>query len=332
MLKISFARVALVILLANTVSAANLAYAQQWQVGSSWGTTSDFSIGISQAELWGGSAGAWFSSSGGGLSFQRALSLPPLGLVNSTVQATMRWQGGYSILAKSGAVLGPIALEINSETWQGLPRSDWAYEAGNGNDGINPDWRLASNLAYRVDRHSIVRLGSSWGASGQLSGSYEWRQNIDRNDEILGSLTRQLGGVWQDNLLALTTALSYADAEGPTYSISGLLGLPMQQASTRYKIPLGIKASMYWPTLENIPLLPAESDLNVYAAYEPWRELLPAASPSLRAGIVGNLPLYKGILQLNLSAGNSAKSQDSQLNKFGYRLSALYSLPLGSSQ
>jgi len=213
----------------------------------------------------------------------RSLSGGPLGFGQAEVGATLGLNGGFLLKSGLNGTLGPIAVSAKLEGWT-VSR---AYLDPFSTLTLDPestrgaDYKAELGGKYRLERNTFLTALAKLGADSRLEAGIQ-RQTTGLELRAGGVI----GGASKGDLFALTGGISTKNSETFTLGLDGLLGLGGNEAA------YGVRGSA---TLYGV--LPFSSDLNVYAAFEPWRR----DSESVRYGLTTSTSLPAGNLALELA-------------------------------
>ncbi len=287
------------------------------------------------------------------LGYNQSLALAPLGAASTHTNLAITQTGGLRLSSSATAGLGPIALALNSAYFSAPitdidPMAAWALAPTDlRSNGLNGDL----TLRYRVNRNTIAVVGGELGAQNQVFGGVEGRREFfgpslmdevvpeetsepdvesansadtaTQADEttdaapqgdLLGTLTWRAGARAGRDVLGLSGGLSYATESGITASVDTLIGANV----------FGLVGSLNFPSV-----LGEESQLKLYAAYEPWR----SASTPFRTGLDLSVPVGAGTFEFNLSGGSSVRNSgvgQSGVGQSGFGAKASYRFSVGS--
>ena len=220
----------------------------------------------------------------------RSLSGGPLGYGEAELGAELGYGGGFLLRSRVSGTLGPFALSAKLEGWN-TPRASlnpFSTLILEPESTRSADYKAELSGRYRLERTTFLNVLGRLGADSRLEVGVQ-RQTEEFELRAGGTL----GGASQGDLFAVTGGISTRNNENLTLSLDGLLGLNGNEAA------YGVRgrATLYGA-------LPLESDLNLYAAFEPWRR----DSEALRYGLTTSTSLVAGILPagtLNLELAGS---------------------------
>ncbi|WP_135229605.1 hypothetical protein [Deinococcus fonticola] len=285
-------------------------------------------VGVSDWPALGGTVAAGVSTRGVDVSYARGLSLPPLGALNTSVQAQVAWAGGFRVASATSGALGPVALSLSGTYFTASaatfdPLAGWTLAPtdlrGNG-------WNADLGVRYRVNRNLVALLGTELGGPWNVYGGVEQRRDLTRTlpraegddpdapleTETTGTLSYRLGARAGTDVLGATAGFTYTTADGRAFALDAQVG-PERGGHSG----LGLVASVSFADV-----LGENSRLRTYAAYEPWRW----NTNPLRAGVEITKPVGPGTLKLDLRGGLN------QAGETGFGAAASYSFPLGQAE
>lgn len=250
-------------------------------------------LGLSGVPLAGGRLAAAVSTRGVQGSYERSLTLPPLGAATVSAELGVPWSGGLRARARGTGTVGPVALNVGGSYFTASalaldPLAGWRAEPTD----LRPSgWAADLSARYRVSRALIAVAGGELGAQPNAFAGIEHRRDLtraapnasgeDAEAETTGTLTLRGGVRAGRGVLGLTGGLSYAGESGVGASLDLLVGRGF-----------GVQGALTLP--EVLGFSP-----NLYAAYEPWR----AAAAPLRYGLEATRDLGRGTLLLAARGG-----------------------------
>lgn len=287
--------------------------------------------GVSDVAALGGTVGGGLSTRGADISYARGLSLPPLGAVSVSSQAQLAWGGGLRLSSRGSGTVGPVAVNLGGAYFTTAaatfdPLANWTLAA---TDTRSNGWNADLSVRYRINRQWVGIVGGEFGPQNNGFLGVESRRELTRTlplaegddpdapreTESSGALTYRAGLRAGHDVLGATAGITYATASGNSFALDAQFG-PGRGGNSG----LGLVGSANFPNL-----LGEDSNLKVYAAYEPWRE----NAAYLRAGVEASKPIGPGVATFNVRGGQ-VKAAAGTANSGGFGISLGYAFPLGS--